>query len=164
MYGLSCKNNRKCYRYWCNIVLPTVHGARQQNLALNKPAWTATNQTLNPPGIAVDGDTSTLMETTSPWPFLAIDLQGWYKLERTWFNQLTGEWQWIYDGYCNCCLKNYKTHIYVIPYMPTRIYKRARAAKKSILFPIASTSESGVMYITDHISKFAYSPNNCSKP
>ena len=128
---LKCKNNWKCHHYWCNIILPTVHGARPQNLALNKPAWTATNQTLNPPGVAVDGDTSTIMETTSPWPFLAIDLQGWYKLERTWFNQLTGEWQWIYDGYGNCCLINYKTHFYIIPYIPTRIYKRARAAKKN---------------------------------
>ena len=63
-----------------DVIIPVVYAAVQPsvNLALNKPAWSANNDTMYPPSLAVDGDdwTYTRISTDSTWPFLAVDLGG----------------------------------------------------------------------------------------
>ena len=63
-----------------DVIIPAVYAAVQPsvNLALNKPAWSAYNNTVYPPNLAVDGNdgTPTLIYADSTWPFLAVDLGG----------------------------------------------------------------------------------------
>ena len=63
-----------------DVIIPAVYAAVQPsvNLALNKPAWSADNNTMLPPSLAVDGDdwTHAYIGTDSTWPFLAVDLGG----------------------------------------------------------------------------------------
>ena len=80
-----------------NVVIPAVYAAVQPsvNLALNKPAWSANNETTNPPSLAVDGDdrTATVILTYSTWPFLAVDLRGRVMVESVLLSVHWGECQ-----------------------------------------------------------------------
>ena len=80
-----------------DVIIPAVYAAVQPsvNLALNKPAWSATNSTWNPPSLAVDGDDETYMffETDSTWPFLAVDLGGRVMVESVVLRVYWGECQ-----------------------------------------------------------------------
>ena len=80
-----------------DVIIPVVYAAVQPsvNLALNKPAWSADNDTEFPPSLAVDGDdgTLTIIETDSTWPFLAVDLGGRVMVEGVLLSVHGGECQ-----------------------------------------------------------------------
>ena len=74
LYGL--RNITLITSAYAYVILPVVYASSQENLALNKLAWSASNDTLAPPSLAVDGDftRSTHITIHSSWPFLAVDL------------------------------------------------------------------------------------------
>ena len=67
--------------FTCNIltnssfIFAAVHAVKPENTAVNKSAWTTTNDTTAPPNWAVDGDPATFTRILTPsWPFLAVDM------------------------------------------------------------------------------------------
>ena len=58
-----------------SFIFAAVHAVQPENTAVNKSAWTTTNDTTAPPNWAVDGNPATFTRIlTSSWPFLAVDL------------------------------------------------------------------------------------------
>ena len=61
---------------YISVIFIAVHTMRPENIAVSKPAWTTTNDSLAPPRRAVDGNPATFTRiSTAYWPFLGIDLQ-----------------------------------------------------------------------------------------
>ena len=106
-----------------NFIFAAVHAVQPENTAVNKSAWTTTNDTTAPPNWAVDGNPATFTRIFTPsWPFLAVDLGHDSTLKTVVLR--------VWNGEClNVCMYIYiyifilNTYVYIYIYIKYENYK-----------------------------------------
>ena len=105
-----------------SFIFVAVHAVQPENTAVNKSAWTTTNDTTAPPNWAVDGNPATFTRILTPsWPFLAVDLGRDSTLKTVVLR--------LWNGECiNVCIyifiPNTYVSIYAYVYICTKITKK----------------------------------------
>ena len=106
LFSLICtwtngwENNRdagdlRCHGAYHDATVMIIPAVEPQDLARNKPAWSADNNTGGPASLALDGNGAThvAIYTFSTWPWMAVDLGGRVTVEKVLLKVDHGECQ-----------------------------------------------------------------------